>query len=302
MFSSIIAVLRRPLALAAFAALLSGCSASDALNVLLPTDGYTQHAGLSYGSNPRQALDVYEPTSAAPPGGRTVVVFLYGGSWRRGARETYRFVGEALTSKGFVAVLPDYRVYPEVVYPAFVDDAAATVKWTIENIGRFGGNKDRIVLMGHSAGAHIAALVALDHQFLKRQGVSPSAVKGVVGLAGPYSFDPLEYGVTRAVFGHLPDPQVVRPVLYAKNAAPPMLLLHGSDDSTVRPHNSTDMATALTNGGNVARVKVYDDEGHIGVLLALAAPFRSRAPTLIDSAAFINELFTAAPSSANATQ
>jgi acetyl esterase/lipase len=295
-------VRRRLITFVALAALLTGCSASDALNVFIPSDGYVEYRDISYGPSSRQALNVYEPSAAAPSSGRTVVVFLYGGSWRGGKRETYKFVGEALTSKGYVAVIPDYRVYPEAVYPMFVEDAAAALKWTVENAHQYGGDKDRIVLMGHSAGAHIASLLALDPQFLNRAGLPASSIKGVIGLAGPYSFDPLQYRVTRAVFGHLSDPQVARPVIYAKNPAPPMLLLHGRDDTTVGPHNSADLADALRVAGNAVTTKVYEDEAHIGIILALAAPFRSRAPTLLDSAAFIDSLFASTPPSAHAAQ
>jgi acetyl esterase/lipase len=283
----------KPLALVGLAAILSGCSAADALNMLVPTDGYTRHGGISYGQTLRQTLDVYEPVSAAPAEGRTVVVFFYGGSWRGGKRETYKFVGEALTSRGYLAVIPDYRVHPEAVYPTFVEDAARAVKWVAQNAARYGGSKDRIVLMGHSAGAHIASLVALDPRFLNAEGLEPPLIKGFVGLAGPYSFDPLEFRVTRAVFGHLKDPQITRPVIYAANPSPPMLLLHGGDDTAVGPYNSADMAAALKGAGRVVTHTVYKDVAHIGIILALAKPFRGNAPTLTDSAAFIDGLFNA---------
>lgn len=285
------ATLRQILAGLALGVLLAGCSAADALNMLVPSDGYNQYSALPYGTDARQVLDVYEPKAPAPAGGRTVVVFFYGGSWRGGERETYQFVAEALTSKGYLAIIPDYRVFPQAVYPAFVDDAAHALRWAVDNAARYGGNKDRVVLMGHSAGAHIAALTALDPQFLKNVDLPTTAVKGFVGLAGPYSFDPLEFKVTRAVFGHLKDPQVTRPVLYAGNASAPMLLLHGDDDTTVGPYNAIDMAAALRQAGKPVTLTIYKGVAHIGIVLAMAAPFRSRAPTLNDSAAFIDSLF-----------
>lgn len=283
-------------------ALLAACSAADALNVLIPSDGYMAHVGQAYGSNPRQVLDVFEPTGAAPGNGRTVVVFLYGGSWRNGKRENYRFVGEALSSKGYVAIIPDYRIFPEVTYPGFVEDAALALRWANDNAARFGGNKDRIVLMGHSAGAHIAALAMLDPQFLKAVDLPSTTVKGLVGLAGPYSFNPLGSAVGRAVFSHLANPDVARPVIFAKNATAPMFLLHGADDSTVKPADTVDMAMALKTQGQIGAYKLYPKVGHIGVVLALAKPFRSTAPTLQDSAAFIDGLFDASSGSANAAQ
>jgi acetyl esterase/lipase len=284
---------------AAIAALATaGCSPVDALNVLVPDDGYVRHANLPFGPNPRLALDVYSPTASAPAHGRTVVLFFYGGSWRGGSRENYRFVGEALTSRGYVAVIPDYRVHPEAVYPTFVEDGAAALRWTTDNIARYGGNAERIVVMGHSAGAHIAALLSLDRSFLAAAGLPPAIIKGFVGLAGPYSFDPLEWRVTRAVFGHLQEPSIVRPVRYARADAPPMLLLHGDEDTTVGPYNSADMTAALRGVNAPVRHVVYKDVAHIGIVLALAAPFRDRAPTLDDTARFIDGLFPgAAPAS-----
>lgn len=279
------------LALGAMAVALSGCTASGALSLLISSRNYTLHEGLAYGGTPRQTLDVYVPKTPAPPGGRTVVVFFYGGSWSGGERGTYKFVGEALASRGYVAVIPDYRVYPEAVYPVFVEDAAGAVKWAADHAADFGGDPQRIVLMGHSAGAHLAALVTLDPQFLRGVGLPRETVKGFVGLAGPYSFKPLEYDSTRKVFGHLKDPEIVRPVLYAANPAPPILLLHGSDDTTVGPYNAEDLTAALQKGGNPVTHKVYKGVAHVGIILAMAAPFRSRAPTVDDAVAFIDGLF-----------
>lgn len=286
----------------AVAGLLAGCSASDVLNALVPSDGYVRHEAVPYGANPRQALDVYEPKSALPAGGRTVVVFFYGGSWRDGSRNTYKFVGEALTSKGYVAVIPDYRVYPEAVYPVFVEDAARAVRWAVDNAARYGGNKDRLVLMGHSAGAHIASLIMLDPQFLTAVDLPHDVVKGFVGVAGPYSFDPLRTEVARAVFSHLADPNVARPITFVKNASAPMLLLHGSDDTTVGPQNSLNMAKALQYEGKPVTHIVYPDVAHVGIIAAMATPLRSYAPTLTDTTTFIDGLFAANAVAVNAAQ
>jgi acetyl esterase/lipase len=272
------------------ALLLTGCSGADVLNAIIPSGGYTLHEQ-AYGDGKRRKIDIYEPKSAAPAGGRTVIIFFYGGSWAGGERETYRFVGEALTSKGYLALIPDYRVHPEVTYPAFVEDGAQALKWAVANVSRYGGNADKIILMGHSAGAHIAALLTLDPQFLKAATLPRETIKGFVGLAGPYSFQPLEFKSTRAVFGHLKDPQVTRPVIFANNPAPPMLLLHGDDDSTVGPYNSADLTAALKAANNPVTHKVYPGVGHVGIILAMAKHFRGRAPSLNDSASFIDGLF-----------
>ncbi len=270
---------------------LAGCSGADALNFIVPSDGYVKHEE-RYGSNPRQGIDVYEPKGLPPAQGRTVVLFFYGGSWAGGKKETYKFVAEALTSKGYVTFIADYRVHPEVVYPTFVEDGAQALNWVVENAPRFRGSTDRIVLMGHSAGAHIAALLTLDPQFLKNVGLKRDVIKGFVGLAGPYAFEPLEFDSTRAVFGHLKDPQVVRPVMYAANPAPPILLLHGADDTTVGPYNSADLTAALKASGNSVAHTVYPDVAHVGIVLAMAKYFRYKAPTLNDTSQFIDHLFS----------
>ena len=237
------------------------------LNALVPDHAYLRTADLPYGDGARRKLDVYQPRT---PGPHPVVVFFYGGSWRGGDRGDYLFVGEALAAMGVVAILPDYRVYPDARYPDFVEDAAAAVRWVVAHAGDYGGDPSRLAVMGHSAGAHIAALLALDRRF-----AIDASIKGFVGLAGPYSFDPLEYASTRAVFGHLPDPGIVRPVAYARRDAPPCLLLHGADDTTVGPYNSADLAKALTAVGAPHRHIVLPDTGHVGIVLGLSAPFRN---------------------------
>src|SRR4051812_42473411 len=187
------------LPLLCFAALLlSGCTKFDVLNGLVPSCGYTRTTDLAYGDQPRQRLDVYRPHNA-PPAGAPVVIFFYGGYWQYGEKNDYRFVADALTSRGFVAVLPDYRLYPAVRFPAFVEDGASTLRWTHDNIERFGGDPRRVYLIGHSAGAHIATLLTLDAHYLNDIGLAPDAIRATVGLAGPYDFMPGE--ISRPVFG-----------------------------------------------------------------------------------------------------
>src|SRR3546814_8631076 len=98
-------------------------------------------------------------------------------------------LGRAFAAQGFVVAVPDYRLVPKVRFPAFVEDSAAAVKWVRAHIARFGGDPDRIVLAGHSAGAYNAAMLAVDPQWL---GPDRAAVKGWATLAGPYEFLPLD--------------------------------------------------------------------------------------------------------------
>ena len=228
---------------------------------------------------------MYAPAGshASPP----VVVFFYGGNWNTGARGDYVFVGEALASRGFVAVIPDYRLYPEVRFPDFLDDCARAVRWTVRNASRFGGDSARIHLMGHSAGAYNAAMLALRRSYLEAHGVDPRAIRGLIGLAGPYDFLPLKGTVTRAVFGFPDTPRATQPIEHVTADAPPALLMTGADDRTVDPGNSDRLGARLRAVGASARVVRYPGVGHTALVCALAAPLRGFAPVLDDVEAFI---------------
>lgn len=264
-------------------ALAAACSPLAAFNTVVPKDGGGRliAKGVAYGEGPRRRLDVYAPRSGEAP--RPVIVFFYGGSWNSGDRRGYAFVGRALAARGFVTVIPDYRLVPEVTYPGFVEDGAAAVRWVKANAGRYGGNGDRIVLAGHSAGAYIAAMLAVDGRWLGRDR---AAVRGLAGLAGPYDFAPFTVASSRAAFGAWPNAAETQPVTHADRTSPPALLLTGADDILVRPRNSEALAGALRKAGVAAEVKRYPDIAHIGILTAIARPLRGKAPVVADLAAF----------------
>lgn len=235
---------------------LAACSPVLLINALTPSSSYKKTAGIAYapGAHPRQQLDVYQPvetTVASRP--RPVVVFFYGGAWQEGSRADYVFLAEALTQRGFVVVVPDYRVYPEVRYPVFLHDGAAAVAWATNNAERFGGDRSRVFLMGHSAGAHIAAMLALDPRFLAAQKVPQTAVRGLIGLAGPYDFLPLTEPNVIALFASEPNLALTQPIHYVAGAVsralPPVLLMHGGDDKRVYPKNSINLARELRAQG-----------------------------------------------------
>ncbi len=265
---------------------LPACSPLGLVNALVPEDNHRVEAGIAYGPEARQRLDVYRPPAGEVSKG--TVVFFYGGSWRRGSRQGYRFVGEAFAGRGYTVVIPDYRLYPEVRFPGFVEDGALAVAWTRRNIG--GAESKPLVLMGHSAGAQIAALLALDPRYLEARGVPEGAVDGWVGLAGPYVFDPLRYRRIRPVFeGEVPAERA-RAINFARGDAPPSLLIHGLDDTTVRPRNSEELAAKLSDQGAEVRYLPLERIGHIWVLLALAEPFDGHAPVVDSSLDFIEGL------------
>ncbi|MDX1540945.1 MAG: alpha/beta hydrolase, partial [Geminicoccaceae bacterium] len=216
-----------------------------------------------------------------------VVVFFYGGSWEKGSKDRYLFVGQAFASAGAVVVIPDYRTWPEVMFPAFLEDGAKAVAWVQENIGRFGGDQEQVTLMGHSAGAHIAAMVALDRSFLTAAGGEPAGLDALVGIAGPYDFLPIRDPTVKKIFD-VDDEQRTQPINFVRPGAPRTLLLHGGDDTTVVAKNSRNLAKALVDAGVPVDLHIYDEIGHLEIVAALAAPLRWIADTREDAVRFLD--------------
>lgn len=275
-------------ALTTLAASVGGCTRFQVLDAAIPKGGYAAARDIPFGDLPRQKLDVYTPDAAKSPAG--VVVFFYGGDWRSGEKGDYRFVAQALTSEGFVAVLPDYRHYPQTTFPGFVEDGARAVRWAHDNAARFGGDPRRLFVMGHSAGAHVAALLTLDPHYLADVGLDRNVIRATAALAGPYDFKPRTADL--AVFGAAGpelalDPRT-QPIHFADGRAPPMLLVHGSADRVVDPANATNLAARIRRAGGAVTVLSYRGLDHVGAVLALAWPFRWRASILADTAAFFH--------------
>jgi len=275
----------------------AGCTKFDLLNATIPSCGYLRTKDIAYGTEPRQKLDVYQPSDAVPAqsvskgSAASIVVFFYGGDWQSGSKDDYRFVAQALASQGFLTVMPDYRLYPQVTFPAFVEDGARAIRWAHDNAPRFGGDPSRIFLMGHSAGAHIAVLLTLDAHYLQAVGLDRSAIRATAGLSGPYDFVPPPddrgaFGMTRD--DTTPDPRI-EPIHFVDGHAPPLLLVQGLADTTVGPENAANLADRIKQAGGNVRTIFYPDRGHVGVVLSLAWPFRWLAPTLRDTMAFFRE-------------
>ena len=280
--------LRRTFLLAAAAAAassLSGCSPLGIINALVPRRSFDRTTDIAYGAHYRTRLDVYRPNDASRD--MPVVVFFYGGNWSSGNRDDYLFVGEALASRGIVTVIPDYRLYPDVRYPEFLDDCAQAVRWAFDHANEHGGESQRLFLMGHSAGAYNAAMLALNRQYLKRAGVAPGRIAGFVGLAGPYDFLPLEDDVLKAVFGFPDTSRTTQPIEFASAASPPALLVTGENDRVVKPGNSARLGDRLRAFGVPVRTIVHPGVSHAALVGALAAPLRLVAPVLEDIRAFV---------------
>lgn len=263
-------------------------TALAAFNALMPKDLGARRAAraLAYGEHPRQAMDVYVPRRR-PAGALPLLLFFYGGNWAAGMRQGYGFAGRALASRGFAVAIPDYRLVPQFRFPAFVEDGAAALRRMRALAPGFGADPDRVVLVGHSAGAYIAAMLALDPRWL---GEDRAALRGFAGLAGPYDFLPLDTAATRVAFGKAEDLASTQPVNFVSAEAPPALLLHGREDHTVSPKHSRTLAARLEAAGAAAEARLYPRLGHVGMVTALALPFRGRAPVLADLARFARDV------------
>jgi acetyl esterase/lipase len=266
------------------AALLSACSPIAAINLLVPREGYDVRAGLAYGPDPRHKLDVYVPQGLNGPA--PVLLFFYGGAWSSGDRSQYLAFGQSFASKGIVTVVADYRLYPQVKYPAFAQDAALALAWVHAHVREHGGDPARIFVSGHSAGAYNAVMLASEPKFIEAAGGRLDWIRGVIGIAGPYDFLPLTDPDYIDMF-HGANNQDAMPVNHVDGKRPPMLLATGSDDGTVLPRNSDRMAAKLKAHGNSAEVIKYPGVGHVGIILSLAPGFRGKTTLREDMLRFI---------------
>jgi acetyl esterase/lipase len=278
-----------PLFRAAAAALLLltlvGCSPAPVINLLISRDGYSVHENLAYGGDARQKLDVYTPDHLT--GKEPVILFFYGGSWQNGRKEDYLAFGETFATKGIVVAIADYRVYPQVRYPDFVKDGASAFAFVRAHIADYGGDPDRIFLVGHSAGAYIAVMLAANPHYLEDAGEKLSSVRGVIGIAGPYDFLPLTDPILIKIFGgaHRVD---TLPITYVDGKRPPMLLAAGDADQTVGPGNTTRLAAKLQSFGSPVEVHMYPGISHVGIILSLAPMLRGNTTLRQDIITFVN--------------
>jgi acetyl esterase/lipase len=267
---------------------LGGCSVLDLFSTFTPRDS-ARHPGaaIAYGPHPRQTLDVYVPQKGSGPW--PTVMFFYGGGWNSGSRGEYGWAAQAIASRGFLVIVPDYRLVPEVIYPAFVEDCAQSVRWAQDHAAQYGGDPGRILLIGHSAGAYMALQLALDDDFLRAAGVDYACIKGAVGLSGPYDFYPFDVKESRDAFGpYRGDPKATQPITYAARASrPPVLLIQGLADTLVGPHNAINLDKALRAAGNRSTLRLYPGFSHPDTVTPLSIPFRGKAPILAEVVTFL---------------
>lgn len=273
-------------ALGLAAAVAVACSPVRALNAVVPSDGYQLHADIAYGHLPRQKLDVYQPKLQDKK--LPVVLFYYGGSWDSGDKGDYKFVAEAFTSSGFVTVIPDYRVYPEVTFPGFMADPATAAKWVKDHIQEFSGDPNRVFLVGHSAGAHIAVMLSLNGEYLANEHLKPTDFRGTIGSAGPYDFLPVKTERLKVIFGPENQRWKSQPIEFVNGHNQPMLLLVGLKDDTVWTKNTYNLAAKIRAKGGLVEVVEFPTYSHTDMAAKLAKPLRGNGKLLETMVDFIN--------------
>ncbi len=292
--------------LTSIALISSACSPVHVLNSLVPDSGYQLQSNISYGPHERQKLDIYTPkTPSNQP--KKIVIFFYGGSWDSGEKADYKFVGEALSSQGFIVVIPNYRVYPDVLFPAFMEDPASVAKWVKTNIQQYQplpnnltastnsstlasrDNVDKVFLTGHSAGAHLAVMLAVNPEYLAQVSLKPTDFSGVVGLAGPYDFLPLRAARLKVIFGAEAERWKSQPISFVDGKNPPMLLAVGRKDSIVAPYNTDHMVKAIKSKNGAVDIAEFAQYGHIDMVAKLARPIRGDGALLKKMVEFLNQ-------------
>jgi acetyl esterase/lipase len=262
---------------------LGGCSATGVLATLTASPSVKSDRDIAYADGPRHSLDIYRPAAA---GRHPVVVFIYGGGWDSGAKAEYRFIGQTLAAQGFLTVIPDYRIYPDVRYPAFLQDNALAVRWVKDHAQDYGGDPGDLFLMGHSAGAYAAVMLAVDRRWLQAVQMDPRRdLKGAIGIAGPYDFLPLHTDELRTIFGPPEQRPDTQPINHVDGQAPPLLLITDSGDKTVDPGNTTRMAERVRERGGQVEAVTYPGLSHALILGAMAGPLSFLAPvtrTVVD--------------------
>lgn len=256
------------------------------LDVLVPKDGSSRRVArdVAFGPQPEHRLDLYAPRRPQRP--LPLCVFVHGGGWDSGDRRNYSFAGRALAALGLLVACADYRVFPQAVFPAFVEDLALAATWLVAHAAEYGGDPGRLVLVGHSAGAYNAMMLAMQPERFGAPGLR-GRIEAVVGLSGPYDFYPFDVRQSIDAFGTYAEPLTTQPINLVTPDLPPMLLAHGVRDTTVGDYHTVRLAAKLRAAGVPVVERHYRRLRHVELVLGLMLPFRRLWPVYGDLAAFL---------------
>ena len=284
---------RRGLMAPALGAMVAGmaaaCSPLGLLNAVGPRDPGVRRVArdVDYGPDVRQRFDVYAPEAASAAAALPVLVFFYGGGWDSGSKDVYGWAAQALAAQGFVVAVADYRLVPQVLFPTFIEDAAAATARVAEVAATWGGDPARLGVVGHSAGAHLAMMISLDRRYMTAAG-RPDVIKAAAGLAGPYDFLPLDVASSINAFGQAPDPLQTQPLHFARADAPPLWLGHGTADVIVHAEDTRLLEARMRELGGRCEARLYPGLSHEDLIATFSPLLRKKAPVLADVSAFFH--------------
>jgi len=265
---------------------LTACSSSAlfVINTLSKFDNYSVSKDLAYGEDPLQRLDIYTPKGKA----KGTVIFFYGGCWGACStytKDDYTFVAQALTSKGYSVVIPDYRIYPKVLFPQIMEDAVSVLEWTNKNVLSKQKKHKKLFLMGHSAGGHISAMLCVNKEHLGK--TLYSSITGYIGLATPYDFL-FDQAYQEKLFANIAykNTQVTT---FVEGDEAPFLLLYGKADTTVYSRNIEKMIQKVQEKKGSVESHIYEGINHVDILTALSLPLRWKYDVLSDIEAFLDK-------------
>lgn len=249
--------------------------------------GYAVHRNIVFDPKQDLRLDVYVPDGAV---NAPTVIFFYGRRWERGSKRDVKFVGQALSAKGFVVVIPNCRHFPPAKFRQILSDRARAVVWTHQFAKTYGGSAGKLVIMGFDSGAYDAAMLALDPHWVRKDGGKINWIKGVIGISGPYNLLPISASDLRAVFAPEDQYPLTQPINWATGGNPPLLLIASRADRVVSVQNADELFDRVKAANGPVEKIIYPDLSHDMTLDMLSAPLRGRADILANVAKFVRRV------------
>lgn len=228
----------------------------------------------------KHKLNLFLPTDKKSP---PVFFFIHGGAWKYGDRAMYTAIGNRFAKEGILTVVPSYRLAPKNPHPAQIEDVAAAFAWTVQHIGEYGGDTNRLYVGGHSAGGHLATLLTLDAKYLEPYHLAAGNIRGTIGLSGVYN---LGSGDSQAsVFGTGDAARKdASPLTHIKGAAPPFLISYCQWDYFTLPAQARQFHAALLKAGLKSELLFVPQESHISEMISVT---RNDDPTALAILKFI---------------
>lgn len=268
---------------------VSSCATTGlkTINGLAKLGDYSVHKNISYTEKPDNQLDIYVPSKDI----KAVIVFYYGGCWGNCTSKNkadYLFIADTLTKQGYAVVIPDCRQYPDVKFHDIMDDAEASFLWSINHLQEYKIETDNIYVMGHSSGAHVAAMLVDNKKYIVEDR---KKINGFIGLAGPYDFYPFdkEDAYLYDLFSSQNNYYASQPINHIDGNEPPHLILHGKNDKTVFTHNAVNITQKLKQNNTEHQLVLFEKMKHVNILVSLSKPLRKNSKVLKHINSFIEK-------------